>query len=706
MYRIYKMVLAIMLGMQMVSVPVHAEEQPDENDFQVNEQVIEDQYDTQDNDDETEIGEDPEPEEGDEGGEGEEGDEGDPENPGGQEPDEGDPDILPDDPEIEYPEDPEPVIREADQVKRFAGADRYSTGNMLLNELVEVSGIEKFDNIVIASGQQFPDALTGSYLAFRKEAPIILSAKSVSDNVVSFIQNHVAEGGTVYILGGTGAISGDYETKLSGYEVKRLSGKSRYETNLAILEESDAALRDLLVTTGENFADGLSASAVEKPILLVGKKGLTDEQREYLSNNIFRNLYILGGTAAVSEETEAEITELINREATRLSGYDRFATSAAIAREFFEGSRSSFVTDGFNFPDGLSICALAMYYHGPVLLGHTGYDKEAAAYNAENGITTGVVAGGFRQFSEETIRNIFAMDADEEIGGHMDSGFFRLDDGNTYYWDENTKSVLKGRRWINGTEYVLDDVTGANYDWKYINSASNWAFATGSGKRYKGWLYRFHNEYYAGDNTFYLGSDGLRVYGKQTIDGSLYYFAPGSGARQSGWVRIEGSGNYYFDTSTYKGATGSKTINGKTYTFDSQGRYIEFAKAAAVLNSVGWDLRSAYNWCVHNIRYVSITTDASLGIKYFANYGFDNRIGNCYVYAATLYEMAKMLGYVVSQMDGRVGNDWHKHSWLDVYKDGTHWVLDPDYEYELGKSGYFKTYSGGVGIKSYTAMKE
>ena len=91
---------------------------------------------------------------------------------------------------------------------------------------------------------------------------------------------------------------------------------------------------------------------------------------------------------------------------------------------------------------------------------------------------------------------------------------------------------------------------------------------------------------------YYFGSDGLCARGWQTIDGKKYYFASGcqmylrwkridgekyyfdplSGYMHTGWEWVaEKNAWYYLDPDTGAMATGTKTIDGKTYTFGSDG---------------------------------------------------------------------------------------------------------------------------------------
>ncbi|MBR2502886.1 MAG: cell wall-binding repeat-containing protein, partial [Oscillospiraceae bacterium] len=197
-----------------------------------------------------------------------------------------------------------------DGVVRIKGKDRYATSFAIANETKARMGVDKFNTIIVASGTNFADALAGSYLAKVKGAPILMSSGKDGNinDIKTFVQTNLKSGGMVYILGGTAAVNQQTEDTLkgiSGVNVKRLKGKDRYRTNIEILKEAGVTNQDILVATGANFADSLSASAAGKPILLVdGKKSLTNSQKEYLNSLTTSKLYILGGTGAVGANYE------------------------------------------------------------------------------------------------------------------------------------------------------------------------------------------------------------------------------------------------------------------------------------------------------------------------------------------------------------------------------------------------------------------
>ena len=116
-----------------------------------------------------------------------------------------------------------------------------------------------------------------------------------------------------------------------------------------------------------------------------------------------------------------------------------------------------------------------------------------------------------------------------------------------------------------------------------------------------------------------------------------------------------------------------------------------YPEACAVLDQVGWDLRSAYKWSV-GITYVRSGLNESVGTRELAHIGFSTRKGNCYVYAATFYEMAIVLGYDAHQIVGGVVNlhgGLSPHSWVEIDMEGTTYVFDPEFEQtRSGRDGW------------------
>ena len=312
-----------------------------------------------------------------------------------------------------YTEEKEPDDEEEETegaLLRLAGANRVLTSLQAADMLMKERNVEKLDAVILASAMNFPDALSGSYLAAVKNAPILLTAKGYEESVNAFITENLAEGGTVYVLGGEAAVPAALLEGLTG--VQRVAGETRFETNLEILKEAGVTGNEILVCTALNFPDSLSAAAVGKPILLVGSK-LTAEQEAYLQLLGEKNFYIIGGTSAISKSVEYALQSYGGT--IRIAGENRYDTSALIAQRFFPEAEAVVLAYGRNYPDGLCGGALAAAMGAPVILVEDAFIDHAVDYVQGKEIQSGYVLGGTGLLSDASVRTIWALAEDAEI---------------------------------------------------------------------------------------------------------------------------------------------------------------------------------------------------------------------------------------------------------------------------------------------------
>lgn len=288
---------------------------------------------------------------------------------------------------------------DANKQIRLAGSDRYETAYAVAEQMKLNKDESKFKNVVVASGDNYPDALSGNYLAFTKNAPMLLTNQYEVDNTAEYIKNSIEPNGTVYILGQTSAVPASLEQKLQGINIKRIGGSDRFETNLLILKEARVHGEELIVCSGLNFPDAVSASAANRPILLADDK-LSASQKNYLSTIDPLKVYFIGGDKAVPKAVRDEFTG----NTVRLAGSDRFETSRLIAENLFPSHQDRVIlASGLNFPDALVGGAFNQDTRVPVLL--VGPDF-ADAYNAkkfvsENGTKSLILLGGKLSISDE-----------------------------------------------------------------------------------------------------------------------------------------------------------------------------------------------------------------------------------------------------------------------------------------------------------------
>ena len=284
---------------------------------------------------------------------------------------------------------------------RINGDTRYETSMKTADSLKKSLGVDKFNTVIVAYGDDYADALSGSYLAKKNNAPILLIDSAHESALKNYIDENVEPGGTVYLLGGVGVVSQRFENSLSNFAVKRLGGIDRYETNLKILREAGLGDDKLLLCSAWSFADSLSASATGNPILLVGNS-LSKEQTEILKASDIKKYYIIGGEGVVNHEIQKSLRKYGKVE--RVSGLTRYETSVAVANEFFDyGADAGVLVYGENFPDGLSAGPLALSISAPLIL-VSNYDTVyASEYFSNMGIKRVAALGGPTLISDNSI---------------------------------------------------------------------------------------------------------------------------------------------------------------------------------------------------------------------------------------------------------------------------------------------------------------
>ncbi|MDY6038131.1 MAG: cell wall-binding repeat-containing protein [Eubacterium sp.] len=298
-------------------------------------------------------------------------------------------------------------LSELPRDKRISGEDRFATAKNIAVEIKNVSQKSKFDNIVIANGESFPDALSGTYLAKVKNAPLILSGNSEETSTIKFVKEHLSENGKVYLLGGKAVISRQLEEKLSAeYNTKRLDGADRFETNIKILKEAGVDKEEIMVCNAYDFADSMSASATGKPIFLVGDK-IDKVQMDYLKSIKPAKFWLIGGTKAVNKSIDASLSSI--QKCERISGSNRYETSVAVAETFFDKNLSKIVfASGNDFPDGLAGSVLAINMKSPLILTAANSEEYAAAYAKKVNAKSSIILGGVKALTDSGIEKIMS----------------------------------------------------------------------------------------------------------------------------------------------------------------------------------------------------------------------------------------------------------------------------------------------------------
>lgn len=160
----------------------------------------------------------------------------------------------------------------------------------------------------------------------------------------------------------------------SGASSERLGGLDRYETAALVAQkvfEEGLAGSTVLLTTGENFPDAISAGAWSSygVILLTRRDNLPQATKDFLAKDWITKVYAIGGTAVISDAVLDEVRQSVSS-VERVAGPDRYATSVSVSKAAVaSGSASSiWIASGTVFADQLVAAAAARQSGGAFLL--------------------------------------------------------------------------------------------------------------------------------------------------------------------------------------------------------------------------------------------------------------------------------------------------------------------------------------------------
>jgi hypothetical protein len=243
---------------------------------------------------------------------------------------------------------------------RVFGADRQATATAVSQTAFPAVG--SASAVVLARADVFADALAGGPLAAAKHGPLLLTSSASLDAMTkSEIQRVLPAGGTVYLLGGTSALSDAVAAAITaiGDVPVRVAGADRYGTAVAIAGAMGNPTT-VFEASGTNFPDALSAVpaavATHGAIVLTNGAAPAAATSAYLSAHATTR-YAIGGPAAYADPS-----------AIGIAGADRYATSDAVALAFFPAATGVAVASAASFPDALAGGPVAGTAGQPVLL--------------------------------------------------------------------------------------------------------------------------------------------------------------------------------------------------------------------------------------------------------------------------------------------------------------------------------------------------
>jgi putative cell wall-binding protein len=256
--------------------------------------------------------------------------------------------------------------------RRVAGTSRYKTA-VEVSRLMFSSADNPMSHIyrsfpdyaVVASGESFADGLTGGVLASFCDAPLLLTdpdtlnsetfdeitrlfrAKFYGSEVMTGDVSDQAAvlpgGGTVFVMGGTAAISDAVVTAIESNpyvgSVVRVGGANRYETAALAMTHSDHCYglgETAFVVNGAAAPDALAVAPVaawtNSPVLLTGKSSVPAPTTDAIAYMGINRIVVVGGDAVVDSSGYAALASLVPTGAIeRVYGDNRYQTAREVA---------------------------------------------------------------------------------------------------------------------------------------------------------------------------------------------------------------------------------------------------------------------------------------------------------------------------------------------------------------------------------------
>lgn len=255
------------------------------------------------------------------------------------------------------------VLPASASVQRTEGDDRYGTA-LAASEEAFPDGAPA---VVIASGQNWPDAAGGAALAAAKGAPILLTRKDqLPPGLLAEVRRLGAK--EAIVLGSEAAVGREVfdalVSELGTGKVARTGGRDRYETAQLIAKATVALLGPgydgtCFMATGGNFPDALAASPLAGakgwPMLLASPAGPSASTLKAMDAIGVKKVLVLGDTAAVPAGVESALE---GRAALRLGGPNRYETAKRVAAYGVSEAGLSWdkvaIATGEDFPDALA----------------------------------------------------------------------------------------------------------------------------------------------------------------------------------------------------------------------------------------------------------------------------------------------------------------------------------------------------------------
>lgn len=247
------------------------------------------------------------------------------------------------------------------------------------------------NKVILVNREKFPDAISATNISQGRYPVLYTYASHVSENTMAQILSMDLE--EVYLLGGELSIQPSVEKQLkeaTGVKVTRVAGRSRYEANVAAVKEHFSYANEVVIASGEVYADALYgvsyANTINAPVILTNTSQLEESTVELIKELGAYDATIIGGSLTVTEDVENQLQDL-SIYPYRIAGRNRYIGSAQVATASYRKPKHVVMASGEVFSDALVSAPLAQKIDAPILLVQSNRMedsvKEYLAYNLD-----------------------------------------------------------------------------------------------------------------------------------------------------------------------------------------------------------------------------------------------------------------------------------------------------------------------------------
>jgi putative cell wall-binding protein len=193
-------------------------------------------------------------------------------------------------------------------ITRYGGADRFETAAKIAQQL------PKKDTAILAFGFNFPDALSIASYAAQNGYPIYLTRDTgIPDVTANELKNYE----NIIVVGDKQLLPDSLLSKISPKQIIRYGGKSRFDTNAAIVNGLYDGIDQAYIARGYEFPDALTGAVLAAkqgvPILLSNDTNVPPSIRSTILEQKIDYFGFLGGQDVLDVQNEiGQIVQEIN----------------------------------------------------------------------------------------------------------------------------------------------------------------------------------------------------------------------------------------------------------------------------------------------------------------------------------------------------------------------------------------------------------